>query len=73
MKEIDKYMSPTEAAIRWGLSPETVRFRLKHHSYKDEVEQMIKDGLIKRYTKPGGKRSEWIISEGAMKKWYGEK
>jgi len=70
--EIDKYMTPTEAAYRWGMSPETVKNRLKHSFYKKEVEQFIEEGLIKRFKKPGGKRSEWIISEEAMKRWFGD-
>lgn len=68
--EINNYMTPAEAAHRWGLKQETVKSKLKPSLYKN-LDQMIEDGLIKSFQKPGGQRKEWIISVQAMEKWYG--
>lgn len=73
MKEIDKYMTPAEAAYRWGLNQETVKNKLKPSLNKEEIEQMEKEGIIKSFVRPDRKRREWIISVEAMKKWFGEK
>lgn len=75
MKEIDKYMSVAEAADRWGIPLETVKAKLKsrEQSYVKKANEMIEQGLIKYYLKPGGIRKEWIISEMAMVRWFGEK
>ena len=73
-KEIDKYMSPSEAAYRWGISQETLKNKLKPSIVgQDVIDQMINDGLIKFFQKPDGKRKEWIISVIAMEKWFKEK
>ena len=72
MNEIDKYMTPMEAADRWGLSQETVKSRLKPSLYPKQIPEMIEAGLIKYYQKPDGKRKEWIISVDAMEKWFGK-
>lgn len=70
-KEIDKYMTPAEAAYRWGISQETLKNKLKPSIVgQDVINQMIDDGLIKCFQKPGGKRKEWIISVAAMEKWF---
>ena len=73
MKEIDKYMTPAEAAHRWGLKQETVKNKLKPSLNKEQIEQMIEQGLIKCFSKPGGSRKEWIVSEEAMKMWFSKK
>jgi len=75
MKEIDKYMTVAEAAARWKISENTVRARLKNREkvYVNAVNEMLRDGLIKYYVKPGGVRRDWIISEDAMFLWFGEK
>lgn len=75
MKEIDKYMTVAEAAARWKISENTVRARLKNREkvYVNAVNEMLRDGLIKYYIKPGGSRRDWIISEDAMFLWFGEK
>ncbi|GIO22413.1 helix-turn-helix domain-containing protein [Oceanobacillus sp. J11TS1] len=73
MNEIDNYMTPAEAAHRWGLSQDTVKSRLKPSLYGDKNDDMISRGLIKSFAKPGGKRKEWIISVQAMEEWFGEK
>ena len=40
---------------------------------KDEIENMLRKGLIKYYQKPDGKRKEWIISKQAMNEWFQKK
>lgn len=75
MKEIDKYMTVSEAAERWGIPENTVRAKLKNRekSYVQTANNMIEEGLIKFFIKKGGIRKEWIVSEDAMKVWFGEK
>lgn len=70
MKEIDRYMTPAEAAYRWGIKIERLKERLKPSRNNDEIEQMVKDGLIKYFIEPGKKNRSWIISAAAMEKWY---
>ncbi|MBM7541819.1 DNA-binding protein [Amphibacillus cookii] len=71
-KEINNYMTPAEAAFRWGKNQETVKNKLKP-SLNKELDEMIELGLIKYFQKPGGSRKEWIISVQAMEKWFDEK
>ena len=73
MMEIDHYMTPTEAAFRWGLPTSTMQERLKGRTNRMAVElqQMKEEGLIKYFKLPNAKRGEWIISTQAMVKWYG--
>ena len=75
MKEIDKYMTVSEASERWGIPENTVRAKLKNRekSYVKTAKHMIESGMIKYYIKPGGARKEWIISENAMRTWFGDK
>ena len=74
MKEIDKYMTPAEAAHRWGVSQETVKNKLKLSVIgKESLQNMVDQGLVKYFQKPGGMRKEWIISEKAMELWFGKK
>ncbi|WP_117161355.1 helix-turn-helix domain-containing protein [Paraliobacillus sp. X-1268] len=70
-KEINNYMTPAEAAYRWGKNQETVKNKLKP-SLNSELDQMIKRGLIKYYQKPDGQRREWIVSVQAMEEWFGK-
>lgn len=73
-REIDKYMTPAEAAHRWGVSQETLKNKLKPSIVgQDVLDKMIKDGLIKYFQKPNGKRKEWIISVEAMETWFKNK
>ncbi|WP_338657344.1 DNA-binding protein (plasmid) [Sporosarcina psychrophila] len=71
MYNINDYMTPEEAAHRWRIPPETVKNKTKPSTAnQEEIEQMIKNGLIKYFQKPGGKRKEWIISTAAMEFWF---
>lgn len=70
--KIDNYMTPNEASYRWGINQETVKNKLKPSINKEEIERMEKDGLIKSFVRPNGKRKEWILSKDAMYQWFGE-
>lgn len=72
-REIDNYMTPAEAAFRWGISIETLKNKLKPSvSSDEEIRSMIEQGLIKYFVKPGGKNKQWIISTKAMYEWFGK-
>ncbi|MEC0139720.1 helix-turn-helix domain-containing protein [Paenibacillus macerans] len=73
MNTIDNYMTPAEAAYRWGLPQETVKSRLKPSLYKEQIDEMLNAGLIKFFQHPDGKRREWIVTVQAMEKWFGPK
>lgn len=68
--DINNYMSPAEAAHRWGLSINTVRANLKWNR-RPELAKEVEQGLLKPFTPPEGKSATWIISVKAMEKWYG--
>lgn len=70
-KEIDNYMSVSEAAYRWGISIETLKERLKPSRNKN-LDELIKSGLVKYFKHPKKQRGEWIISREFMEKYYGE-
>lgn len=72
MKEIDKYMTPAEAAYKWGIPQETLKSRLKTTINNNNIEWMIEKGFIKFFKKPTATRKEWIISAEAMKLWFGD-
>jgi hypothetical protein len=72
MCEIDNYMTPAEAAHRWGVPQDTVKSRLKPSLYEKQINEMLDDRLIKCFQKPDGQRKEWIISVKAMEKWFGK-
>jgi len=63
-------MTPSEAAHRWGLSPETVKSKLKPSLNKDQISDMLNRGLIKYFQHPEGQRREWIVSKEAMEEWF---
>lgn len=68
--KINNYMTPTEAAFRWGISTDTLKDRLKTRN-AEALQTHINAGLIKQFIKPGGTRGEWIISKELMELWYG--
>ncbi|MCM3736490.1 DNA-binding protein [Bacillus cytotoxicus] len=76
MKEIDKYMSPSEAAYKWGILRDTLKNKYSPSMLKEkqkaELQQMIDEGMIKFFLPPNGRRKEWIISREAMRRWFGE-
>ncbi|WP_242224444.1 DNA-binding protein [Bacillus cereus group sp. BfR-BA-01380] len=74
MKEIDKYMSPSEAAARWNIAETTLKNYLQD-KINDAVSvgDMIERGYLKYHIKPGGKRKEWIISVDAINIWFPNK
>ncbi|MGI8305129.1 DNA-binding protein [Bacillus paranthracis] len=72
MNDIDKYMTPSEAAYRWGIPESTLKNKLQNTSIVGSMRLnfMLEQGLIKFFVKPSGERKEWIISEEAMKIWF---
>lgn len=70
--KINNYMTPNEASYRWGINQETVKNKLKPSLNKKEIEEMEREGLIKSFVRPEGKRREWIISVQAMERWFGK-
>ena len=70
--DIQNYMTPNEAAFRWGVNTETVKNKLKMSLNKDEIELMQKEGLIKSFIEPGKKNRSWIVTTQAMEKWFGK-
>lgn len=70
--KINNYMTPSEAAHRWGINTETLKNKLKPSLNKNEIMQMKKEGLIKSFIEPGKRNRSWIISVKAMEKWYGK-
>ncbi|MGN7197785.1 helix-turn-helix domain-containing protein [Bacillus mycoides] len=74
MKEIEKYMSPSEAAYRWGIPETTLKNYLQGKTKGNlSLEQLIEMGYLKYFIKPGGKRKEWIIHEEVMNTWFPKK
>ena len=76
MKEIDQYMTPAEAAYKWGIPRETLKNKYSPSMLSEkqvaDLQRMINEGLIKFFLPPNGKRKEWIISREAMYFWFGE-
>lgn len=71
--KINDYMTPNEAAYRWGKNQETLKNKLKNSLNAEEIKCMEKEGLIKSFIRPDGKRKDWIISTQAMEKWFPKK
>lgn len=67
--EINKYMTPSEACFRWGISATTLSWHLTN---EEKMNAYIEKGWAKFFLKPGGKRKEWILSEKLLKELYGE-
>ncbi|MFP7159459.1 DNA-binding protein [Priestia aryabhattai] len=76
MKEIEKYMTPIEAAYVWGIRRDSLKNKFSpsklNKEKEEELNQMIEEGLIKFFLHPDRERKEWIISREAMIKWFGE-
>lgn len=70
-KEIDNYMTVSEAAYRWEVSENTLKQRLKPYRHK-KLDELINSGLLKYFKHPERKRREWIISREFMEMYYGE-
>ena len=69
--EINKYMTVSEAAHRWGIPTNTVKGRLKPSIVGEEkINEMVDKGLIKYFVHPSSGRRDWIISEDAMREWF---
>lgn len=67
---IDNYMSPTEAAHRWGISKRTLENRFRA-SEAHLLEPHFAAGRIKRFRAPDAKQYTWIVTAELMTLWYG--
>lgn len=74
MNNIDNYMSPAEAADRWGIPFAALKEKLRGRTpaAEEKIDHMLRNGMIKYYLPPGGQRKDWIISMEAMQYWYGD-
>lgn len=72
-KKLETVMTPSEASDRWAVPYDTLRSRLggRTISMQKDLEQSLKDGLIKRYKANGKQRYEWLLTVEIMEKWYG--
>lgn len=68
--DIRDFMTPTEAAYRWDMSIDTIKSRLKIRR-RNDLDEVLKGGLAKRFRMPGSERGEWILTKELMEKWYG--
>jgi len=66
---IDDYMTPNEAAYKYGVNIERLKEKLKP-SRNQHLDELIYDGLIKYFKHPDKTRGEWIISKDFMEKYY---
>jgi hypothetical protein len=66
---IHKYMTPTEAAFRWGLDPELV---VQHLQDEEIMSPYLSKGWAKSFRHPGQGEKEWIITENVMKDLHGD-
>lgn len=69
-RPIDDYMTPAEAAYRWGVNQDAVKNRLKSSQNKRLADQ-LDEGIVKYFQGPGSQRKNWIITATAMERWYG--
>lgn len=76
MNEIENYMTPSEAAYKWGVKRDTLKNKyspsMLNEKQQEELQQMIDEGLVKFFLPPNGVRKEWIITRKAMFRWFGE-
>lgn len=68
---INDYMSPSEAAYRWGIPIVALQEKMKPARQGDKLIQWQKEGLLKYYVEPGKSRGVWILTREIMEMWYG--
>lgn len=68
--KIDDYMSPAEAAFRWGIEKKRLLEKLNINR-RPTLKQELEEGIVKYFKVPGAKNGNWIVSTKAMKRWYG--
>lgn len=68
--EINNYMTPNEAAYRYNIKIERMKEKLRPSRNEQEIETMVKEGIIKYFVEPGKKNRSWIVTDAAMKKWF---
>ena len=68
--KINNYMTVKEASYRWGIEYRTLREKL-NIKRRPSLQNDLDNGLVKYFKAPDAKQGEWIISNTAMEKWYG--
>jgi hypothetical protein len=67
--EINEFMTPTEAAFRWGLDPTLVE---QHLLDQEIMSPYLSKGWAKSFQHPDKGRKEWILTEQVMRDLHGE-
>ncbi|MED2035454.1 DNA-binding protein [Bacillus thuringiensis] len=78
MKEIEKYMFLMEAALKYNLSYETLKSRVKtSRANQKQLQDMIDRGIIRYFEPPRDANKEykrtqrsWLVTEQAIKEWF---
>lgn len=76
--EIEKYMFLQEAALKYDISYETLKNKVKPSLAKQEqVEDMIERGLIRYYEPPRDPDKKyqktqryWLVTDEAIQEWF---
>ncbi|GGE57933.1 hypothetical protein [Priestia taiwanensis] len=66
--DIHEYMTPTEAAFRWGLDPDLVA---QHLQDEEIMSPYLSKGWAKSFRHPSYGTKEWIITEHVMLDLHG--
>ena len=80
IREIEKYMFLQEAALKYGISHETLKNKVKPSLAKQEqVEDMIERGLIRYFESPRNPDKKyqktqryWLVTDEAIQEWFPE-
>ncbi|MGG3523689.1 DNA-binding protein [Bacillus pseudomycoides] len=81
MKEIEKYMFLMEAALKYNVSYETLKSRVKpSRANQNQLDNMIERGII-RYFEPDRDpdktyqrvQRSWLVTDAAMREWFPKK
>ncbi|PEK65941.1 hypothetical protein [Bacillus pseudomycoides] len=78
MKEIEKYMFLMEAALKYNISYETLKGRVKpSRANQEQLKDMIERGIIRYFEPPRDPNKtyqriqrSWLVTDTAMKEWF---
>ena len=81
MKEIEKYMFLMEAALKYSISYETLKGRVKpSRANEKQLKDMIERGIIRYFEPPRDpnkiyerRQRSWLVTDEAMKEWFPNK
>ncbi|EJR29159.1 hypothetical protein [Bacillus mycoides] len=81
MKEIEKYMFLMEAALKYNISYETLKGRVKpSRANQEQLEDMIERGIIRYFEAPRDPNKtyqrtqrSWLVTDTAMEEWFPKK